>query len=838
MEPALDVIDRSLRGDAGARSFLERTSSIYVLDVTNPSSPKTYGCWNFIHQALNEVERFEARVSHGASAGGPIGGEGLAHHVRLLASMALRVARRSPASERAIVSTCIANAAEYHCSDSQSMWLIDLNLELREIVMGRIAAMALDFSFHRRIGACAHSAFADKIVLDSFCAVLSANAVSTGPQAIKHFATEWIIPSSKNIPVPALVAVVQHLALEGQKLSSPFGTKDVLQQLSMQIMSICVLPILSDAVSDNASQTDTTLSLHDENARIAATALQALKAWSDATDLSLPQLRHICSKVKLDVLEVLSNAMYSDSRDVIDALAEFVEASCQGAGRQAISEGRMNQVRHIIQVDETAFQANFTADQLETIETKEMGAVVEELAFAIGLQRVRFTTRQEEGDHDVCRNLARIASAVATSYVKTTVGGPPRQTERGLVDILFKAASHPLVNIASIAIHTIPLLLGPNNSIVREALPVLQRRAIIPHEVTGEKVELQTDSFSGVSFEEFIDFREHVLGDALVACWRTDGHGFFDSCTSAVEEFCSGGSSVDVSLFLEAAIFCIEAVGETVMSSHQPFAQAEQLKRCTQALASRPNSLLASPLTLSRMASMLQKYVVWYRDEEGLHTAADLVSLVFERSTDISGFPALANTDYHGDPLTESCRAMQEVLSVSPKFFVEDSKLATLFEMWKTCHTGETEQGALDSKARQLLGVGVCQILASLAQDARFTGFENLLAFPQKELEKQAQLADEARDDKTRKKYLDNVAGEIRLIAALCRSLTNSGTANNGSMESGCPSSPDRRELVSPSVMTVVRRSWPKLAQLASSYAYDEVCPRLGVWVYTVRVLL
>ena len=89
--------------------------------------------------------------------------------------------------------------------------------------------------------------------------------------------------------------------------------------------------------------------------------------------------------------------MYSDSRDVIDALAEFVEASCQGAGREAISEARMNQVRHIMQVDETAFQANFTADQLETIESKEMGAVVEELAFAIGLQRVRFTTRQEEG---------------------------------------------------------------------------------------------------------------------------------------------------------------------------------------------------------------------------------------------------------------------------------------------------------------------------------------------------------------------------------------------------------------------------------------------------------
>lgn len=293
---------------------------------------------------------------------------------------------------------------------------------------------------------------------------------------------------------------------------------------------------------------------------------------------------------------------------------------------------------------------------------------------------------------------------MATSYVKTTVGGPPRQTERGLVDILFKVASHPHVNIASIAIQTMPLLLGPNNSIVREALPVLQRRAIIPHEVTGQKLELQTDSFSDVFLEEFLDFREHVLADALIACWRTDGQGFFDSCTSAVEEFCSEDSCVNVSLFLEAVIFCIEAVGVTVMSSHQSFPQTEQLKRCTQALASRPNSLLVCPLTLSRMANMIQKvrpiltfpadtikpksnfillqYVVWYRDEDGLHTAAELVSLVFERSTDISGFSALANTTDHGDPLTASCRAMKEILGVSPKFFVGDSKMGTLFGKW------------------------------------------------------------------------------------------------------------------------------------------------------------
>lgn len=92
--------------------------------------------------------------------------------------------------------------------------------------------------------------------------------------------------------------------------------------------------------------------------------------------------------------------MYSDSRDVIDALAEFVECSCQGAGREAISQARMNQVRHIIEVDESFFRANFTPEQLEAIEAKEMGALVEELAFAIGLQRARFVTRQQQG---MCR---------------------------------------------------------------------------------------------------------------------------------------------------------------------------------------------------------------------------------------------------------------------------------------------------------------------------------------------------------------------------------------------------------------------------------------------------
>jgi len=297
MEPALDVIHRALQGDSGARSFLERTSSVYVLDVTDSSKPKTYGCWNFIHQAMNEVERHEARFPNPDNqAYDPRVGGSLVSHARLLASMALRVARRSPATDKALVATCISNASHYSGSESQSQWLIDLNLELREIVMGRIASMAFDFSFHRGTGPHSRSAFADRVVMDTLCAILSANAISSGVEATRHFATEWIIPSSANLPSFAVASVVLHLASEGKRTAAPAGTKDVLQQLSVASMSLILVPTLSAAVSEESGDAE---SLPEDRSQVAAMCLRAMKMWCDATDLSLPQIKHICSKVNV-----------------------------------------------------------------------------------------------------------------------------------------------------------------------------------------------------------------------------------------------------------------------------------------------------------------------------------------------------------------------------------------------------------------------------------------------------------------------------------------------------------------------------------------------------------
>ena len=288
MGPALDVLNRSLHGDPGARSFLDQTSSIYVLDATDASSPKTYGCWNFINEAINEVERAEASAQSVA----------LSAHVQLLAQMALRVARRSSDVDRHLMTMCIENASMYHASANESKRLIEINAEIRDIVMGRIAALALDPSSQNPGNT---STFADGIVLEMLCAVLAANAVSNGPAAVHHLISEWILPSAITFPPYCLACVILHLALESSRKTSPAGIQDMLQQVSAAVISRVLAPVLADSVKEtNAnSQGNGGGSFHEQNCRIAALCLKAMDHWCAATDLSLAQIRHVCSKVQV-----------------------------------------------------------------------------------------------------------------------------------------------------------------------------------------------------------------------------------------------------------------------------------------------------------------------------------------------------------------------------------------------------------------------------------------------------------------------------------------------------------------------------------------------------------
>jgi hypothetical protein len=108
----------------------------------------------------------------------------------------------------------------------------------------------------------------------------------------------------------------------------------------------------------------------------------------------------VCFWNQVNIVGLISDAMYSDSHHVVDALAELVETTILLTDEKTMSEGRMDQVRHIMQVDESFFHTSFSQVQLETIETKEMGSIVDELVSAVALQRFRFTNNGKNTRHN------------------------------------------------------------------------------------------------------------------------------------------------------------------------------------------------------------------------------------------------------------------------------------------------------------------------------------------------------------------------------------------------------------------------------------------------------
>lgn len=325
--------------------------------------------------------------------------------------------------------------------------------------------------------------------------------------------------------------------------------------------------------------------------------------------------------------------MYSDSPAVVDALAQLVECLVAGAVDNPIPLDRMNQVRHIIQVDESSFQARFSMDQLKVIEQKEMEAIVGEIVSAAGLQRFRFAERQStgtmiesrtpclshpsillivqfvvvSGDHDVCRNLARIAASICKVCASDPQNGMAVNPDHGIIELLLKAAGYPIVHVSAIALDG---LLGASRRGYASAvalLPILQRRAIIPHVVTKSgTLTLTAYELCGVTYQEFITFRDGVLTEFLHLCWQMDPDNFMDSCAAAVEEFCSAKTlSPELSLQLEAALFCVEAITR-LSRSEVANPRSLQLKRIVSSIGSKPAVIFSNPLTLSRTCSLLQ----------------------------------------------------------------------------------------------------------------------------------------------------------------------------------------------------------------------------------------
>ena len=101
---------------------------------------------------------------------------------------------------------------------------------------------------------------------------------------------------------------------------------------------------------------------------------------------------------------MISDALYSDSDLVVEAMAELVDESIRENTTGRVSNERMTQARYIMEVEEEVFRS-ITAEDLYRIEVKEMQEVLGELVSAVGLQRFRFSERQAKGTQQVHRTL-------------------------------------------------------------------------------------------------------------------------------------------------------------------------------------------------------------------------------------------------------------------------------------------------------------------------------------------------------------------------------------------------------------------------------------------------
>ena len=307
MSHAIDILDNALRrGDRGALSFLEQTSSIYVLDAaTNPGHPTTYGWWNFLNDSLNEVERYESEGRHVVSPTSNLDG-----HVTLLGTISQRVARRGSSSDRRLVVTCLANASMSQMSllanEEVGQSLVKNNDELRERTMGRIASIVFDHSFHRKNVSMMmesyppKSAFSDPVAMEQLCGVVAANTVSSGPEAIRHLISDWIVPSVDSLPHFAIVAIMSHIAVEAMGKGSPVGTHDMIKSLVPSVYHNILGPILIESLRESDD-----VAFEEGNGiehRTAALALRSIESWCKVNSIGAVKLKSIYSSTNVRVV--------------------------------------------------------------------------------------------------------------------------------------------------------------------------------------------------------------------------------------------------------------------------------------------------------------------------------------------------------------------------------------------------------------------------------------------------------------------------------------------------------------------------------------------------------
>ena len=282
--------------------------------------------------------------------------------------------------------------------------------------------------------------------------------------------------------------------------------------------------------------------------------------------------------------------------------------------------------------------------------------ILSELVSAVGLQRFRFQERQQEGDTDVCRCLTRTAAKVLTESQDLASNGSLQSSTAGVLDLLFKAVSHPSVYICSIAVEGLSIVVQKDQDLATRLLPHLQQKAIIPIHLVADDGGLY----------DYMNFRERVLDNGLIACFTGAPPFYLQSCGAAIDEFCKHqANSQQISFQLEAALYCMIAV--SVKASKDKQVLRPQLEKMINSLTSLYNSS-SPPMVLARTCQFIGKYSKSLCQTSAFEQSSTFVVSLFNEQNIAQLATDIDTTDV-SSPLSEACIALKQLLFNSPQQF-------------------------------------------------------------------------------------------------------------------------------------------------------------------------
>lgn len=241
----------------------------------------------------------------------------------------------------------------------------------------------------------------------------------------------------------------------------------------------------------------------------------------------------------------------------------------------------------------------------------------------------------------------------------------------GLFDLLFKAAAHPSVDVCGIALEAFCDIAPSNAEIATRLLPYLQGKAIIP-------LELRND---GEGYEDFVDFRDRFLKEALIACYSGCTGFYLTSCASAIEEFCQAPLTLHIPHQLEAALFCMVAIAERAKKAPDKQILELQLEKILSALKRNGFKATSKRFVMARMCSFIHEYassLAQCQQPAVFEMASELALTSFNMSVAECNQNAAMPAPKRVSSLSEASNAIKRLLCSAPSRFSAPASLAAL----------------------------------------------------------------------------------------------------------------------------------------------------------------